>query len=105
MPIVLVSSQIASAPSASAAPSAPNITSRTASPSESIVITASAPSTAAAAESAIAAPSSASGSAFSGLRFHAVSSNPARSRFRPIAAPMIPVPRSPIVRRSPATGR
>src|SRR4051794_3940398 len=59
-----------------------------------MVTTTSAPSTASGAVSATAMPSSASGSAFSLVRFHARTSWPAPAMLRAIAAPMIPVPRT-----------
>jgi len=75
-----------------AAGSAAAITSATESPSHSIVTTTSAPATASAAVPATCAPSAASGAARPGVRSHTVTSRPARSILRAIAAPMVPVP-------------
>jgi len=63
----------------------------------SIVIKKSAPSAASSGLAATIAPSSERGSAFSRVRFHTPTSNPASSRFLAIAAPMIPVPSTAIL--------
>ena len=64
----------------------------TASASNSMVRTRSAPSTASAGLSATTAPTPARGSAFSRLRFHTRSGSPARAMLAAMPAPMVPVP-------------
>jgi hypothetical protein len=66
--------------------------SRTASASVSIVSSRSAPAPASVGEPATNAPVSASGRAFSGVRFHTRTANPTAQRLRAIGAPMMPVP-------------
>ncbi len=93
---MLICNHTPSSDKADNAPSSPPAASATASASASIVSTNPAPSAASAGLSATVAPSSASGSAFSRERFQARTSNPAASKLRAIAAPMIPVPRTAI---------
>ena len=64
----------------------------TESTSKSMVIATSAPCTASPTESATVMPSSANGSAFERVRFHARTSCPSRFSERAMPAPMVPVP-------------
>src|SRR5262249_49258866 len=91
-PTVLIWTQMASRPAARKAPAGPDITDSTAAPSVSMVISTAAPAAASAGLLDRYAPSATSGAAFSGVRFHTRTSNPARSRSRTIGAPMVPVP-------------
>jgi hypothetical protein len=93
-PTVLIWIHTASGPSAVSAPSTPLIAAATASPSVSMVIRNSASAAAPAGVAATLAPCPASASAFRRVRFHTVTSNPARSRLRAMGAPMAPVPRT-----------
>src|SRR4051794_7885403 len=86
-PIVLIWSHRASG---DADPSACCATSKTASPSDRIVRITSAPSTASVGESTTVIPSSASGSAFSVVRFQALTSKPAFLMLRAMPWPMVP---------------
>ena len=90
MPIVLICSQMTSSAGVASAPSAPCMTSSTASASLNMVRITLAPRTASAGESVSATPSSASGWARSGERFHARTANPARARLPAIGSPIVP---------------
>jgi hypothetical protein len=59
-----------------------------------MVMTTSAPSVASTGSSATSMPSARNASAFSRVRFQALTSWPARARLRAMGAPMAPVPRT-----------
>jgi len=88
---------IQSAPGVMASVTARSMTSPpTATPSDSMEITTSAPDTASGTVSCTCAPSAASGSALERERFQTLSGKPALSRLRDIGAPISPVPSSAI---------
>ena len=88
-PTVVICSQAAPGRMAGAVS---RMTSATAAPSKSMVMTTSAPSTAAVAVGTISMPSSARGWAREIVRFQARTAWPAPAMLRAIAEPMIPVP-------------
>ncbi|HEV7162586.1 MAG TPA: hypothetical protein VGN25_04955 [Solirubrobacteraceae bacterium] len=89
-PIVLICAHTSEPLAVERKPSSPSITSNTASASGSIVITTAAPCAPCAGVSTIVAPCSASGWAFSRVRFQARSGMSARAMFAPIPSPIVP---------------